>query len=45
MTRHNLSIGGIQYARKKLEELGLIEQHRNVWRIVDPIFGTWLATY
>lgn len=45
MTRHKLSIGGIQYARKKLEELGLIEQHENVWHIVDPVFGAWLATY
>lgn len=45
MTRHKLSLGGIQYARKKLEELGLIEKHDNAWRIVDPVFRAWLATY
>ena len=45
MGRHKLSIGGIQYAQKKLEELDLIEKHNNVWRIVDPIFGRWLSGY
>ena len=45
MGRHKLSVGGIQYAQKKLEELDLIEKHNNVWRIVDPIFGRWLSGY
>lgn len=45
MERHKLSVGGIQYARKKLEELDLIEQSNTVWRIVDPVFGVWLSRY
>ena len=45
MSRHNLSIGGIQSARKKLEALDLIEKHAGVWRVVDPIFGAWLTGY
>jgi len=45
MNRHRLSIGGIQYARNKLEKLDLIEKQDNVWRIVDPVFGCWLAGY
>ena len=45
MARHKLSVGGIQYARKMLEELGLIEKQDDVWRIIDPIFSAWLATY
>jgi len=45
MGRHKLSVGGIQYARKKLEELDLIEKENTVWRIVDPVFGTWLSNY
>ncbi|MBW1910793.1 MAG: hypothetical protein JRJ11_14850 [Deltaproteobacteria bacterium] len=45
MNRHRLSAGGIQYARNKLEKLGLIEKHNNVWKIVDPVFGCWLAGY
>ena len=43
MARHKLSIGGIQYAQRKLEELDLIEKHINVWRVVDPVFACWLA--
>ena len=45
MNRHRLSAGGIQYARNKLEKLDLIEQHNNVWKIVDPVFCCWLAGY
>ena len=39
MERHKLSVGGVQYARKKLEALDLIEKANDVWWIVDPVFG------
>lgn len=44
LRRHRLgSIGGVQGARKRLEELDLIEQGgKKVWRIVDPVFSRWL---
>ena len=45
MERHKLSVGGIQYARNKVEKLDLIEQRDTVWRIVDPVFGLWLSNY
>ncbi len=45
MQAHRLSVGGIQYARKKLEDLDLIERHKELWRIVDPVFGLWLTGY
>ena len=45
MKQHRLSAGGIQYARNKLEKLDLIEKHNNIWKIVDPVFGCWLAGY
>ena len=45
MERHNLSVGGIQYARNKLERLDLIEKIDKVWRVVDPIFGEWLSMF
>ncbi len=45
MGRHKLSVGGIQYARKKLEELDLIERENNIWRVVDPVFSFWLFNY
>jgi len=45
MNRHRLSAGGIQYSRNKLEKLDLIEKHNNIWKIVDPVFGCWLAGY
>jgi len=45
LERHKLSVGGVQYARRKLEKLDLIEKHNNVWRIVDPVFGKWLAMF
>ena len=46
--RHNLkSIGGIQSAAKKLEQLDYMERESNnasrPWRVVDPLFGRWLA--
>ena len=45
MARHKLSLGGIQYARNKLEALDLIEKKNNLWRIVDPVFAVWLTSY
>ena len=45
MERHRLSVGGIQYARNKLERLDLIEKIDHVWRVVDPIFGEWLSMF
>jgi len=45
MARHKLSLGGIQYGQKKLEELDLIEKQEGVWRVVDPVFGCWLSRY
>ena len=45
MGRHKLTIGGVQYARDKLEALDLIEKHDNFWRIVDPVFEAWLFKY
>jgi hypothetical protein len=42
---HLQSAGGIQYARNKLEKLDLIENHNNVWKIVDPVFACWLVGY
>jgi len=45
MGRHKLTIGGVQYARDKLEALDLIEKHDNIWRIVDPVFAAWLLNY
>jgi len=33
----------VKYARNKLEKLDLIEKHNNIWKIVDPVFGCWLA--
>jgi hypothetical protein len=45
IARHKLTVGGVQYAQKKLVELDLIEKHNDVWRVVDPIFAVWLARY
>jgi hypothetical protein len=45
MQTHRLSVGGIQYARKKLEDLDLIERNDGLWRIVDPVFSLWLTGY
>jgi len=45
LERHKLSVGGVQYAKNKLEKLDLIEKHNDVWRIVDPVFGKWLSKF
>jgi len=45
MERHRLSVGGVQYARTKLEHLDLIEKYNNVWQVVDPVFSRWLEGY
>ena len=45
MQTHRLSVGGIQYARNKLQDLDLIEQQDGLWRIVDPVFSLWLTGY
>jgi hypothetical protein len=45
IARHKLTVGGVQYAKKKLVELDLIEKQNDVWRIVDPIFAVWLSRY
>lgn len=45
IARHKLTVGGVQYAQKKLVELDLIEKHNDVWRVVDPIFAVWLSRY
>ncbi len=40
---HNLTLGGVQSARKYLSEQDLIEKAKNgQWNIVDPIFRIWL---
>lgn len=42
---HNLSLGGVQSARKLLSELDLIEQKTSKhWVIVDPLFRVWLQS-
>ncbi len=45
LARQKLTVGGVQYAKKKLVELDLIEKHNGVWRVVDPIFSEWLSRY
>ena len=45
LARHKLTAGGVQYARKKLVELDLIEKHKDLWRVVDPVFKEWLSRY
>lgn len=45
ITRHKLTVGGVQYAQKKLVELDMIEKHNDEWRVVDPILGEWLSRY
>jgi hypothetical protein len=49
MRKHNLkSIGGIQSAARKLEQLDHIERQAGTpdasWHVVDPLFGRWLAS-
>ena len=45
MKQHKLSIGGIQYAQKKLERMDLIEKKNQVWQVVDPVFRLWLSGF
>ncbi len=45
MKQYKLSIGGIQYAQKKLERMDLIEKKNQVWQVVDPVFRCWLGTW
>jgi AAA+ ATPase superfamily predicted ATPase len=45
LARHRLTVGGVQYAQKKLLELDLIEKRSGVWQVVDPIFARWLSRY
>ena len=45
IAQHKLTVGGVQYAQKKLVELDLIEKHNDVWRVVDPIFAVWLSRF
>ena len=45
MQAYRLSIGGIQYARKKLEDLDLIENFDGLWRVVDPVFARWISCF
>jgi uncharacterized protein len=45
LARHRLTIGGVQYAQKKLVELDLIEKRNDVWQVVDPIFAQWISAY
>jgi hypothetical protein len=45
LRRHKLTVGGIQYAQKKLVQLDLIEKHNDMWRVVDPVFACWLSRY
>lgn len=44
MRKHTLkSVGGVQSAIKKLEQLDLIEKKKDgPWIVVDPVFATWL---
>jgi hypothetical protein len=43
--RHKLTVGGVQYAQKKLVELDLIEKDNDIWHVVDPVFAEWLSRY
>lgn len=45
LRRYNLTVGGIQNAQKKLVQLDLIEKNQDVWRVVDPVFASWLSRY
>lgn len=45
LRRYKLTVGGIQNAQKKLVQLDLIEKNEDVWRVVDPVFATWLSRY
>ena len=45
ISQHKLTVGGVQYAQKKMLELDLIEKHGDVWQVVDPVFAVWLSRY
>jgi uncharacterized protein len=45
MGRHKLSLGGIQYAQKKLVASDLIENTGDLWHVTDPVFSQWLRLY
>jgi hypothetical protein len=45
IARHRLTVGGVQYAQKKLLQLDLIEKRNDVWQVVDPVFAIWLSRY
>jgi uncharacterized protein len=45
MGRHKLSLGGIQYAKKKLVASDLIENTGDLWHVTDPVFSQWLRLY
>lgn len=42
LQRHRLSLGGVQAAKRKLQQLDLIEQHNTTWCLVDPVFKLYL---
>lgn len=42
LQQYALTLGGTQHARKHLETLDLIEQSKEGWRVVDPVFTEWL---
>lgn len=39
---HLGSQGGVQSSLAKLKKLDLVEQHKDGWKVVDPIFEKWL---
>jgi hypothetical protein len=39
---HLGSQGGVQSSLAKLKKLDLVEQHKDGWKVVDPIFEMWL---
>jgi len=46
VSRHRLgSLSGVQHSARQLERLDLIEKSEQggVWRVVDPLFATWLV--
>lgn len=45
IARHKLTVGGVQYAQKKLLALDLIEKKDDIWQVVDPVFAVWLSRY
>lgn len=45
IARHRLTVGGVQYAQKKLLALDLIEKKDDLWQVVDPVFAVWLSRF